>query len=301
MEIALKIDVDTHQGLGEGVPRLRRLLLDRGVTASFYIAMGPDNSGRAIMRMFRNPGFLSKMRRTRAVSMYGWRTVLSGTLLPARPIARAFPEIVRQLVRDGFEVGVHGYDHVCWQDHIDDLQEAGIGVQLNEAFKTYKTILTASSNSFAAPGWRTNAVAMRVLDKMHLAYRSDTRGHTPYRCKIDGVVFDTPEIPTTLPTLDEVMGTAEVAKAGSLVNFYLDRVREDTLNVHTIHAETEGMGQLAAFSSLLDALQQRGARFVRLGDIAAILTNRELPVCEVVRTILPGRAGWIAAQAPAPA
>jgi peptidoglycan/xylan/chitin deacetylase (PgdA/CDA1 family) len=301
MEIALKIDVDTHQGLGEGVPRLQRLLLDHGVTGSFYIAMGPDNSGRAIMRMFRNPGFFSKMRRTRAVSMYGWRTVLSGTLLPARPIARAFPEIVRQLVRDGFEVGVHGYDHVRWQDHIDDLQEAGIGVQLDEAFKTYKTILTTPSGSFAAPGWRTNAVAMRALDRMHLTYRSDTRGYTPYRCKIDGMVFDTPEIPTTLPTLDEVMGTAEVTKAGSLVSFYLDRMRKGALNVHTIHAETEGMGQLDAFSSLVDALKQRGAQFVRLGDIAANLVNRELPIYEVIRTSLPGRAGWISAQAPAPA
>ena len=92
MEIALKIDVDTHQGLGEGVPRLLRALTDLDVTATFLIAMGPDNAGRAIVRVLKNPGFLKKMRRTRAVSMYGLRTVLSGTLLPARPIALAFPQ-----------------------------------------------------------------------------------------------------------------------------------------------------------------------------------------------------------------
>ena len=85
MDIALKVDVDTHQGLGEGVPRLMRTLTEAGVTATFFIAMGPDNSGRAIVRVLKNPGFLKKMRRTRAVAMYGLRTVLSGTLLPARP------------------------------------------------------------------------------------------------------------------------------------------------------------------------------------------------------------------------
>ena len=97
LKVALKIDVDTHQGLGLGVPRLAAMLKREGITASFYITMGPDNSGRAIIRVIRNRGFLSKMFRTKAVSMYGLRTVLSGTLLPSRPIALAYPEVMRDL------------------------------------------------------------------------------------------------------------------------------------------------------------------------------------------------------------
>ncbi len=71
MEVALKIDVDTDQGLKQGVPRLVRMLEREGVAASFFISMGPDNSGKAIARVFRNRGFAGKMFRTRAVSMYG--------------------------------------------------------------------------------------------------------------------------------------------------------------------------------------------------------------------------------------
>src|SRR5262249_3899532 len=97
MEVAIKIDVETHQGVAEGVPRLQQMLEREGVTASFYIAMGPDNSGRAMVRVFRNRGFLKKMFRTNAVAMYGLRTILSGTLLPARPIALAFPNLLRGL------------------------------------------------------------------------------------------------------------------------------------------------------------------------------------------------------------
>jgi undecaprenyl phosphate-alpha-L-ara4FN deformylase len=74
----------------------------------------------------------------------------------------------------------------------------------------------------------------------------------------------------------------------------------DRLNVHTVHAETEGMAQLESFTSLVRALKARGAKFVRLDEIAARLGAAELPVCEVVRATLPGRAGWIAAQGPDP-
>lgn len=296
MEVALKIDVDTHQGLAEGVPRLRRVLERERATASFYVAMGPDNSGKAIIRIFRNRGFLQKMFRTKAVSMYGLRTILSGTILPARPIALAFPNLLRELKAAGFEVAVHGYDHVLWQDHIDSLGERGIRAELNDAFEAYRSIMAESPRAFAAPGWRTNGVALRALDEMGLNYRSDTRGRTPFRCMVDGRVLTTPEIPSTVPTLDEVMGRADLGDNAALLRFYLNQFKPDQLNVHTIHAETEGMGQLENFAALVAALKERGARFVRMDGVASGLNRAQLPVCPVVRTEVPGRAGWVAAQ-----
>ena len=299
MEVALKIDVDTHQGLELGVPRLASMLEREGVAASFYITMGPDNSGRAILRVFRNRGFLSKMFRTKAVSMYGTRTILSGTLLPSRPIALSFPGILRDLKARGFEVGVHGYDHVRWQDRLDGIGEAGVRNELEDAFEAYRAILGEASKSFAAPGWRTNDAALIALDAMGLDYRSDTRGAAPYRCVVEGRVLTTPEIPTTLPTLDEVMGRRDLSDDSAVRDFYLGLCKSDALNVHTIHAETEGMGQLENFTSLIRALKERGATFVQLCEVARRMNRVELPTCEVVRTTLPGRAGWISSQGPA--
>jgi undecaprenyl phosphate-alpha-L-ara4FN deformylase len=301
LEIALKIDVDTHQGLEVGVPRLARMLSAEGIAASFFIAMGPDNSGRALVRVLRNPGFLKKMRRTRAVRMYGLRTVLSGTLLPSRPVALALPDVVRGLKRAGFEVGVHGWDHVRWQDRIDELGEAGIRTELGDAFEAYRAIFRERARSFAAPGWRTNAIALKVLDSMELSYRSDTRGRTPFRCCVGGEILRTPEIPTTLPTLDEVMGREDLPNTAAVQEFYLAQFNADRLNVHTVHAETEGIAELGNFTYLVRALKERGAKFVRLDEIAERLGNAELPICDVVRATLPGRAGWVAVQGPDPA
>jgi undecaprenyl phosphate-alpha-L-ara4FN deformylase len=298
VEVALKIDVDTHQGLELGVPQLASMFESEGVAASFYVSMGPDNSGRAILRVFRNRGFLSKMFRTKAVSMYGTRTILSGTLLPSRPIALSFPGILRDLKARGFEVGVHGYDHVRWQDHLDAIGEAGVRNELEDAFEAYRAIFDEASKSFAAPGWRTNDAALVALDTMGLDYRSDTRGGAPYRCFVEGRVLATPEIPTTLPTLDEVMGRRDLSDDSAVREFYLGLCKPDALNVHTIHAETEGMGQLENFTALIRALKNRGAKFVQLREVACRLNRAELPACEVVRTTLPGRAGWISAQGP---
>jgi undecaprenyl phosphate-alpha-L-ara4FN deformylase len=298
MEVALKVDVDTHQGLGEGVPRLARLLAAQGISATFFVAMGPDNSGRAIWRALRNPGFISKMRRTRAASMYGARTILSGTILPPRAIALAFPHILRDLVRTGFELGVHGYDHVRWQDHLDDLGERGISAEIDDSLEIYRAVTDTSARSFAAPGWRTNSAALKILDERGLSYHSDTRGHTPYRCAVDGTILRIPEIPTTLPTMDEVMGTEGLNSADTIVRFYLEQFSQSMLNVHTIHAETEGISQLDAFAAIVQGLRERGARFVQLTEIAQRLLKAELPVCEVTRMSLPGRAGWISAQGP---
>ena len=206
MQVALKIDVDTHEGLKTGVPAMAAMLSREGVTASFYVAMGNDNSGKAIRRVITNRGFLTKMFRTRAVSMYGWRTILSGTLLKAQ-VALAFPDLLRDLNDRGFEVGVHGYDHVRWQDRIDELSEAGIAQELEDAFEVYRAVFAQEPRGYAAPGWRANAISMRLVDRAGLLYHSDTRGTTPiFIPRVDGAALTTPEIPTTLPTLDEVLG-----------------------------------------------------------------------------------------------
>ena len=258
--------------------------------------MGPDNSGRAIIRVIRNRGFLSKMFRTKAVSMYGLRTVLSGTLLPSRPIALAFPEVMRDLNARASKSA--SMATIMSDGRISSIASATKTSAMNSPTRSRPIARSSGTpaRSFAAPGWRTNDSALLALDEANLAYRSDTRGRAPYRCIVEGRILKTIEIPTTLPTLDEVMGLPEIPDAAAAHRFYLEQFKDDALNVHTVHAETEGMGQLEMFTALLRALKERGAEFVRLEEVSASLDADELPVCPVIRSTLPGRAGWISAQ-----
>ncbi len=53
---SLKIDVDTERGTKEGVVNLLNLFSELNIPATFLFSLGPDNTGRALKRIFR-PGF----------------------------------------------------------------------------------------------------------------------------------------------------------------------------------------------------------------------------------------------------
>jgi peptidoglycan/xylan/chitin deacetylase (PgdA/CDA1 family) len=289
---ALKIDVDTHDGLARGVPALADLLASHGIHASFFVVCGPDRMGRRLARL-RDPRFVAKLVRTRVLASYPWRTLLSGFLLPARPVAGAFPATLTRLVAEGHEVGAHGYDHARWQDRLPRLSPADVRVEVGRARETLRGILGGTPAGFAAPGWRCTAASLAAVDEAGFAYRSDTRGSRPYRPAAGGRVFRAPEIPTTLPTLDEVYGPTRRSPS-ALAEHWTALLRPGVLNVHTIHAELEGVAHLAVLDELVARAKAR-CRFVRLVDEAADLPA-ELPVCEVREGAMPGRAMPVALQ-----
>jgi undecaprenyl phosphate-alpha-L-ara4FN deformylase len=296
-QLAIKVDVDTWIGLKEGVPNLLRLFRRHAVSASFFIAFGPDNSGKAIRRIFKR-GFLHKMWRTNPLRIYGLRTLLCGTFLPPPVIGEMAPERLLEVVDEGYELGIHGYDHVLWQDRLERLGEAAITREIERAVATYARALKVSPRSFAAPGWQANRASLAVQDRQGFLYCSDTRGAFPFMPTVQGQAYQTLQIPTTLPTLDEVLGLDGMR--GERVNdFFLSQLRPDRLNVHTIHAEVEGRGQLDLFESLLRRLAVRGVEYVKLCDVAKALLHQgsnKIPRSPIQPRPIPGRAGEVACQ-----
>jgi undecaprenyl phosphate-alpha-L-ara4FN deformylase len=296
-QLAIKVDVDTWIGLKEGVPNLLRLFRRHAVSASFFIAFGPDNSGKAIRRIFKR-GFLHKMWRTNPLRIYGLRTLLCGTFLPPPVIGEMAPERLREVVDEGYELGIHGYDHVLWQDRLERLGEAAITREIERAIATYAKALKAPPQSFAAPGWQANRASLAVQDRQGFLYCSDTRGAFPFMPTLQGQAYQTLQIPTTLPTLDEVLGLDGMR--GERVNdFFLSQLRPDRLNVHTIHAEVEGRGQLDLFESLLRRLAAQGIEYVKLCDVATTLLHQgpdKIPRSPIQARPIPGRAGEVACQ-----
>lgn len=60
--LALKVAVDTHRGLREGVPRLLDLFRRKSIEVGFFVSFGPDCSGKAL-RQVSHPAFLLTMAR----------------------------------------------------------------------------------------------------------------------------------------------------------------------------------------------------------------------------------------------
>jgi undecaprenyl phosphate-alpha-L-ara4FN deformylase len=299
--LGIRVDVDTHDGMRDGVPRLLATFAAAGVRATFYFAMGPDNSGRAVLNLLR-PGFLAKMRRTRAPRVYGLRTALSGTLLPARPIALAFPEIARRAREGGHETGVHAWDHRTWQDRLLRFPPARVTAELDRGRAAYVEIFGAPPATFAAPAWLTRDEALLHQETYALAYASDCRGSGPFLPRVGKTTLATPQVPNTLPTLDEALGDTHAAAAG----YFSDMLAAVTAGasthpVLTVHTEMEGGPYAREFADFLAAARAARIRCVPLGELLADRrAHGPLPICELVHAPVRGRHGLLSTQAEPP-
>jgi undecaprenyl phosphate-alpha-L-ara4FN deformylase len=284
------VDVDTRRGLETGVPRLLELFRRVDIRASFFVTMGPDRSGLALRRAWR-PSFILKMWRTNPFRLYGVRTLFAGTLLPAEPVGSSAPALLRQTAGEGHEVAPHGFDHVGWQDTIHRMTDADVHADLGAAARAYETVFCVAPGASAAPGWRMSARALAVQEAFGYAYASDVRGTAPFRPWVGGRALRTLQVPTTMPTLDELIGrTRDIP--GALV----ESLRPG-LNVFTLHAEVEGGPFLGAFTEFIDRARRRGATMIRLVEaVMATRADEPLPAAEVGRGSIPGRSGWITIQ-----
>ena len=289
--VALRVYVDTRRGLEEGVPRLLDLFRRTGTRASFFVTMGPDRSGLAIRRVFR-PGFLVKMWRTRALRLYGVRTLLSGTLLPPRLVGAGMPALLREIAAQGHEIALHGWDHVRWQDRVHRLPAATIRAELTRAAQAFEAALGVRPGASAAPGWRTSPEALAIQEEFALRYASDVRGAGPFRPAVNGRALETIQVPTTLPTLDELLGRVRDLPATLL------KALRPGLNVFTLHAEVEGGSLLGTFAEFLEGTRRAGAALITLEEAAARIssTGDSAPVASVTRGRIDGRSGWVACQ-----
>ncbi len=298
IRLALKIDVDTDRGTREGVPNLVADLRPTGWPATFLFSLGPDQTGRAITRVFR-PGFLKKVGRTSIVELYGVRTLLNGTLLPAPHIGRRNTAVIRGVRDAGFETGIHCNNHYRWQDYVHTMGAAAVEAEFAAARAEFRRIFGTEAVTAGAPGWQANADSRVTYDRAGLLYASDTRGTAPFFPRIGGHTFATLEIPSTLPTLDELMGRPEYPD-DRIVPHLMSLLRPDELNVFTLHAEIEGMGRRGIFRQLLAALKSAGVSVVSLEETARqLLARREdIPVCELQQGEIDGRSGLLAVQGP---
>jgi peptidoglycan/xylan/chitin deacetylase (PgdA/CDA1 family) len=289
--IALKVDVDTLRGTLEGVPRLLHVLDRRGLKATFLFSLGPDHTGWALKRVFR-PGFLSKVSRTSVVKHYGLKTLLYGVLLPAPDIGKVAAPAMREALRCGHECGIHTWDHIVWQDRVRQRDAAWTQHQMAQAWQRFGEVFGQAPTTHGAAGWQMNEEALRQIDRWGLGWASDGRGQGPYRPSVDGQVLSHVQWPTTLPTLDELIGQDGIDE-DNVGAALLRRTASGGDQVYTLHAELEGGLLAPAFERLLDGWIAQGHTFVTLAGMHAGLGDRVLPARGLEWGSVPGRSGTL--------
>ena len=303
--MTLKIDVDTYRGTREGVPNLVRLLQAHGADATFLFSLGPDHTGWALRRALR-PGFFQKVSRTSVVEHYGLKTLMYGVLLPAPDIGRDCVAQMRAVRDAGFECGIHTWDHVVWQDNVRGRGAVWTRDLMQRAFDRFTTIFGNAPRTHGAAGWQMNAHAFRQLDAFGFQYASDGRvklrdngsladaASGPYRLRDSDGALSCLQLPTTLPTLDELLGRTiggAVIDASNIAAMLLDLTAAPRDHVFTLHAELEGQKLAPIFEQLLRGWKAQGYTFASMERLHARVAEQAHPVRELGWGELPGRSG----------
>lgn len=309
--IVLKIDVDTYRGTREGVPNLVRLLKRHQAGATFLFSLGKDHTGWALRRAFR-PGFFKKVSRTSVVEHYGIKTLMYGVFLPAPDIGKECVEEMRAVRRAGFECGIHTWDHVVWQDNVRVRDARWTQGQMQQAFDRFQQIFGTAPKTHGAAGWQMNQHAFAQLDSYGMKYSSDGRATLkdngmlenqaagPYRLEINGETLPCVQMPTTLPTLDELLGreiNGDVINESNIADNILKLTAEPRDHVFTLHAELEGQKLAPIFNQLLTGWQEQGYQLISMADYYVNLQEQKLPVHPLTWQELPGRSGELVALA----
>jgi undecaprenyl phosphate-alpha-L-ara4FN deformylase len=276
--LGLKIDIDTYWGMKNGVPSLLQTLKEFNLKGTFFLSIGPDNSGRAALQLIKNPLFLKKMMRTKAASLYGWKTALYGTLLPAPMIALSFPEIVKDIINAGHEVQFHAWDHRRWQDDLSRKSEDWIHDWFGKGMIGFEKLTGNKPTAFGAPSWTIDDRVLSIIRQYNFDYVSCTRAKAPFIHESINAV----EIPSDLPCFEEI----DAQKGVSIIN---ELIKEGGIHVLPVHAEVEGGIFQDQFRELLKRTINLNMEIVPLKTIKDKLDIEKLPARKYKMELLPGR------------
>src|SRR5512134_140921 len=230
MKLGLRIEVATLRGTREAAPRLAAALKAAGASATFLFSLGPDHTGRALGSLPRVP----------RLKCYGPVALVSGTLLPGTDIGKRGADAMRSVEAEGHEAGILAYDRVRWLKRIAAAGEAWTATALRRARERYEEIFGTPALTHGAPGWRMNRYAFRYTQRLGFQHCSDTRGTGPFIPVIRGEIVACPQLPTTLPTLDELLVGGLNPDEALRRLLELGRKPPPGGHVYTLHAEVEG-------------------------------------------------------------
>ncbi|MEI6738319.1 MAG: polysaccharide deacetylase family protein, partial [Pseudomonadota bacterium] len=232
-------------------------------------------------------------------------------VLPGPDIGNRCGDILRRTKDEGFEVGIHCWDHVRWQDGIQAADAKWTRNEMERAQDRFCAIFKTPAKTHGAAGWQMNKHALRLTQSMGFDYCSDGRAQedcgVPHYPVVNAEIIDCPQLPTTLPTLDELIGLDGVTENN--VHQTLLAVTdkntwkcpptlgfESPPHIFTMHAELEGLRCLPALEKLLIGWKEQGYSLVSTGAIAEKLAREKLPYFVAEQGEIAGRSGSLLVQ-----
>ncbi len=254
----LRIDVDTWIGLSKGVPKLLRQLGELGVSATFFITMGPD---RTFLNIFRrgSAGYALKINPFRKYGV----NVFAG-LVWKPMVGLSNTRVLRLIVEKGHEIGCHGYNHLLWTSKYESLKAE----ELLRDLKLSTDLLEETSGirplGFAPPAFKFDMKAAWAAKRIGFLYVSSSRRGNPRI--VNGII----QVPVNALSIEELEAAGYSSDA---ILHYYSGVEEEYIGIYS-HACYEGRVKIGMLGKIIKLLMDRGYKFMMMREIAYLLADR---------------------------
>jgi undecaprenyl phosphate-alpha-L-ara4FN deformylase len=231
LHLAFRVEVSSLGGALSGVPKILELLKQYDIQASFILSLGPD---------FSNTYLKGVVSRTLLRGFSSWN------------IEKEAGDNLREIADAGHEVGVAPYDPGGWRS------EAAYGDMnytreaMEQSLGAFQRLFGRAPRLHGSTGWQVNPHLFTLEQRFGFSYASDVRGKTLFFPSLQNATSLCLQIPTTLPTFDEMLRQDGVGKHN--VDQYLFAESQRVLphgEVFSVNADDVSRGLLPALERLI--------------------------------------------------
>ncbi|MCW8943605.1 MAG: deacylase [Sedimenticola sp.] len=215
----------------KGVPALLRLLDEYQIKASFCISLGPDSSVYPFGKSL--PGWIRKR-------------------LPAPYIGHNQRDLLLAIESAGHDVGLASYSPLEWRINSAFQSPEWVRKEIAQAVDSFIDLMDRAPRFYGALDFQTNASLFNEEESIGLDFASDVRGRNAFLPELQGVQSSCPQIPTTLPKLDELLLEPDINHENLHQFLYAECQRVlPNGEIFTLSAEREGGELISVFEKLL--------------------------------------------------
>jgi len=171
---------------------------------------------------------------------------------------------------------------------------------MQRAHDRFIDVFGSAAQTCGAAGWQMSRDALRAQGTLGYRYASDARADSasygPFWPLVKAEPMPVVQIPTTLPTLDEMIGLAGCTADNVHERLLAMTAQDRRDHVFTLHAELEGMALLPVMERLIAGWREQGYELISTGQYFDRLDVNALPFCEVEWGTLAGRSGTLIKQ-----
>lgn len=169
--------------------------------------------------------------------------VKSATFFLSGAWAERHPDIVNRIVKDGFEIGILGYDYVDYRD----LEDSKIGKDIAKAQEAFGKLNVKDIKLLRAPTGHFDERALRIAKRY---------GYTMVHWRVDSKDW-------TNPGVGKIVANVKKADKGDIV---------------LLHASDSAKQTAKALPLILQDIRQRGLKLV---SVSEMITNGEVQSREI--------------------